>query len=165
MLVDNALNSAVYNVWNWNNGIMLLVDLVFPSSGFTRIEIFANILIILTLLSGLWAEIHVLVSQRGNSEPLFGLQMLQPWNLDSPLVLYFVYFYIFFFYYTLHTFNSSFPMCGSEVSGGFSLHFLPGVSATRGHAFNSIHTSRHIHIHTKKTSHTPFVFIVIAQDR
>lgn len=30
MLVDNALNSALYNVWNWDNGVMLLVDSVFP---------------------------------------------------------------------------------------------------------------------------------------
>lgn len=94
MLVDNALNSALYSVWN--NGIMLLVDLVFTFQA---------------------------VQEQ--------IRNVKPWQQLCYYVSLFFYFQIYSVTFLIHFFLlvltfeiTVFPMCGSEVNGDSSLHFL-----------------------------------------
>lgn len=65
MLVDNALNSALYNVWNWNSGMMLLADWVFPFLRLYKSKPDVSRL----RHSYFWAEVYISISERVTVNP------------------------------------------------------------------------------------------------
>lgn len=148
MLVDNALTSALYNVWNWNYRTTLLADRV-PFAGFSVTN---------KTCHRRQGQEFICAPLKGGQMVLFGLCWLK---------------FLFYFLMIIYTVSVIF-LCSSyllilfmfeiEANGSSNLHFVQdNAKCEQRRAVHSFQT----HTDTQTEMHLLwllFFFIVVAQD-